>query len=109
MLGMDPYGGNVGVSSFAVSLWQLGLWGIPFLVFTATVTLVIINVLLRTGYFLYVGLAYYWITLPTLSGLFSNPDVFILQGQRVLLFWLLIRLILRRQTRRRLPIPPHHR
>lgn len=81
--GQDAAAGNVQVSPAAISLWQLGVWGLILLLIFNVLNFYLVNSLLLSESLLCrtLGLSVVW--LPVFYTLFSSADNVIQTGQRI--------------------------
>jgi hypothetical protein len=78
-------GNNVQVSPAAITIWQLGYWGLILLVIINVIDLYVINSLLLSTSLVLQSLGLFLIGIPAFYTLVASPDVVLVSLQRVML------------------------
>lgn len=87
---------NVGVSPFAISVWQFGwLFGGVILVISGAFYLLLLQLLLTRNRAIYKMLAIYFIGIPTFMGVYNSPDILLKNAVMIAFFSIAIAITLR--------------
>ena len=98
--GMGLYNSMIPVSSGAITIWQLGYYGLPVLIVANAVLLAFLNSLLLSKSVWLHAVALFVIGLPAMVNIFSSADVVLMSIERALVVYALIALFSSRLRRR---------